>query len=1080
MNPQSPARIFIPATWPRLSTALVLAISGSGYAGDLLRGGGYTAPAPRAASGNEAGSVQANQARTAAQDALARTTQVLTSVKTLQQSARDAAAQQNSARPDLPTVSNGLGNGGLKVAAGAATGSALWSGANLPVQTTNTAAARFTEKVTIKQTSQQAVLTWDTFNVGLKTELVFDQSAGGASRSQWIAFNTVNDPSGVPSQILGSIKADGQVYVINQNGIIFGGASQVNTHALVASALPLNQNLVDRGLLNNPDSQFLFSALPQPAGKNTPAMTPATGYAPNGRIGDVVVQAGAQLVSPTSADKVGGRIALIGPNVTNAGSIETPDGQTILAAGLQAGFVAHDTNDPTLRGLDVYVGAVTDPASIIPAYAGTAVNSGLISAMRANVTVTGKNVRNEGAIDSSTSVSLNGRIDLNASYDAISTNGIDQAPPFLYQNNSTGTVSLGAGSMMRILPELASTEKVVGTKLALNSKVNITGLAVHMEENSTLLAPSADVVMNAGVWAYLPSPTSPQSDFLQRNGQIYLDSGAILSVAGTAGVNVAASQNFVTAELRAAELADSPLLRDSALRGQSVVVDIRNTGTYNGRTWVGSPIADVSGYANLIQRTVGELTVAGGTVKMNAGDSFVMQSGATVDVSNGWINYTGASVQTTRLLSNGHVVDIAQATPDRVYDGVFKNKATSGHDQWNLPESFPGAIGPNGEHTDPGGLFGGSGGSLSITAPGMVLDGHLTGTTVTGPGQRSQLPKLSELTLNFQRREAIAPQYYPESPTPPAITFSETGSLPAAGAFTLDANGKPLPLDAARLAQVILSPSLLAGAGFGSLTVNNGLGDITVPANVTLTAPAQGTIALSAANVTIEGSLSAPGGTINLTAYAASPFEAAKANADKSLGKPAAIAGHGSVKLASTASINTAGLLVDDRLVPDGTATGPLTVNGGSISINGYNTLLSEGSILNASGGASAGTAGKITYGTGGSITVKGGVDPNVPEILGGHLTLGSTLSAMSGGRGGSLSVTAPAIQVGGTTTNPDVLLLQASFFNQGGFTNYALTGYGLATGTAGQFTPGINVAAGTQINPTAQSWLADTWVRGT
>ncbi|HEX2750739.1 MAG TPA: hypothetical protein VHM91_22230, partial [Verrucomicrobiales bacterium] len=47
-------------------------------------------------------------------------------------------------------------------------------------------------------------------------------------------------------------------------------------------------------------------------------------------------------------------------------------------------------------------------------------------------------------------------------------------------------------------------------------------------------------------------------------------------------------------------------------------------------------------------------------------------------------------------------------------------------------------------------------------------------------------------------------------------------------------------------------------------------------------------------------------------------------------------------------------------------------------------------------------------------------------------------------------------------------------------FTNYALTGYGLATGTAGQFTPGINVAAGTQINPTAQSWLADTWVRGT
>src|SRR5437016_2630259 len=98
MNPQSPARIFIPATWPRFSTALLLALTGSGYAGDLLRGGGgsYTAPV-RTAVASEAGSVQANQARTAAQDALARTTQALTSVKALQDAANALAKQQNSA-----------------------------------------------------------------------------------------------------------------------------------------------------------------------------------------------------------------------------------------------------------------------------------------------------------------------------------------------------------------------------------------------------------------------------------------------------------------------------------------------------------------------------------------------------------------------------------------------------------------------------------------------------------------------------------------------------------------------------------------------------------------------------------------------------------------------------------------------------------------------------------------------------------------------------------------------------------------------------------------------------------------------
>src|SRR6202040_1108308 len=104
------------------------------------------------------------------------------------------------------------------------------------------------------------------------------------------------------------------------NGIIFGGSSQVNAGALVASALPINTNLIQRGLLNNPDYQFLFSALlltpgtngPTPAfdpGAATPGMAPSqTPYDPAGTgasgssyaYGDVTVQAGAQLAAPSS------------------------------------------------------------------------------------------------------------------------------------------------------------------------------------------------------------------------------------------------------------------------------------------------------------------------------------------------------------------------------------------------------------------------------------------------------------------------------------------------------------------------------------------------------------------------------------------------------------------------------------------------------------------------------------------------------------------------------------------------------------------------------------------------------------
>jgi len=45
------------------------------------------------------------------------------------------------------------------------------------------------------------------------------------------------------------------------------------------------------------------------------------------------------------------------------------------------------------------------------------------------------------------------------------------------------------------------------------------------------------------------------------------------------------------------ELADSPLQKVGFLYGQSITVDANATGTdANGNTWVGTPVANVSGY----------------------------------------------------------------------------------------------------------------------------------------------------------------------------------------------------------------------------------------------------------------------------------------------------------------------------------------------------------------------------------------------------------------------------------------------------------------------------------------------------
>src|SRR5262249_32541636 len=194
--------------------------------------------------------------------------------------------------------------------------------------------------VQINQDRPKAILTWQNFNVGRETDVHFDQTAGGDSAQDWIALNRVSDPSAKPSQILGSIRAEGQVYLINPNGIIFGGTSQVNVSSLIASSLDFygatlhdkNQHFFN-GILYNPNQQFssvlafgekledTYEELhPNPNANHDPNETFAPGDG-------VTIQAGAQLTA------TGGLAMVLGHTVNNAGAINAADGQVVLAAG---------------------------------------------------------------------------------------------------------------------------------------------------------------------------------------------------------------------------------------------------------------------------------------------------------------------------------------------------------------------------------------------------------------------------------------------------------------------------------------------------------------------------------------------------------------------------------------------------------------------------------------------------------------------------------------------------------------------------------------------------------------------------
>ena len=97
--------------------------------------------------------------------------------------------------------------------------------------------------MTIEQTQSRAILNWDSFNVGRNTTLQFKQNASDA------ALNRVVGASAKPSEIHGAIKADGTVLVVNQNGVIFTGTSQVNARNLVAAAATItDEQFRDKGI----------------------------------------------------------------------------------------------------------------------------------------------------------------------------------------------------------------------------------------------------------------------------------------------------------------------------------------------------------------------------------------------------------------------------------------------------------------------------------------------------------------------------------------------------------------------------------------------------------------------------------------------------------------------------------------------------------------------------------------------------------------------------------------------------------------------------------------------------------------
>ena len=141
--------------------------------------------------------------------------------------------------------------------------------------------------VTVNQSSGSAIINWNTFNIGVNESVRFNQP--GASS---VVLNRVTGGLG-PSEILGTLTANGRVFVINRDGILFGPNAVVNTAGFLATTHDIKNSDFMAGRYNfnipgRPDASIVnqgritatsggFAALVAPGVRNTGTITATLG-----------------------------------------------------------------------------------------------------------------------------------------------------------------------------------------------------------------------------------------------------------------------------------------------------------------------------------------------------------------------------------------------------------------------------------------------------------------------------------------------------------------------------------------------------------------------------------------------------------------------------------------------------------------------------------------------------------------------------------------------------------------------------------------------------------------------------------
>ncbi|MBG6856317.1 filamentous hemagglutinin family protein [Pseudomonas aeruginosa] len=938
-----------------------------------------------------------------------------------QQAAQAAGRQAALAAPtDIP---DGLGEGGLKVDASLPFEQA-WQNAKAPVQ--SQADGRTT--VTVEQTADRAILNWETFNIGRQTTLQFDQ------QSNWAVLNRVNDPSARPSQIQGQIKADGTVMVANRNGVVFSGSSQVNVRNLVAAAASIS------------DSQFRERGLYFDANGSQPSFTDAAGA--------VRVEQGAllQTANPASSTAAGGYVLLLGSEVENAGQIVTPKGQTTLAAGdsfyIRRGVGTDGNLRSTTRGNEVATSLAADSA------AGRVVNQGLIQAATGDITLTGRQVRQEGVALSSSSTDVRGTIHLlNSASDARGSVvlGEGSTTAVLVDASGAGALDSQRDAAQQALDGTTPTNNVIGrfdnlSRVADRSEQSrveiISGGSVDFQGGSLTLASGGQVAVSAA-------------------GRSLLRDGAQVDVAGAVGVKVAMESNNIQINVQGNEQRDAPVNRDGGgLASNDVWVDARElvlvpagtNGYATDRWYTAGGLLELGGYLGTRNHSAGEWMAQGGTLTFTGGE-LVSQPGSTVNLSGGTLDVQGGLIRQTWLKgSDGRLYEISRAPGDLLYEGIYRGYEDSSP-RWGQTRYFYNPLIAPQSRYESGYMVGRDAGRLVVGTASAVLEGDLLGKVFQGERQvRAPQPGADgyQQAQNAVARgaELIVGSYTPRyesasgnvlynlAPTLQQVRLADGGE-PLAANLDLDT-----ALAEEQRGVLLLDSERLSGFELGALRV---AARERIAVDNALQVGDGGEIVLYAPEVEVNADLTARAGSLRL-GNVLEQVEVARGERIDTYLTPAA-GQRAALTLGDGVTLDARGLWSNQ--MQGGVDADRAYLDGGRISLRSSGDLsLGDGSRIDVSSGAALLADGKQVGGKGGDLTLSANTGSAAGD---GRLQLGGELAGHGVAGAGTLSVQAPRVSIGAAAQD-GTLALAAGFFDKG-FASYQVIGE-----------QGLEVAEGAQV----------------